>query len=153
MSKRHIVGNHISRLILFFQVKLTFQVPQVIGPKQPTPPLSPSCSTPPLPPQIPTRSPNYPSLRPPPRPPPPPAPSIPPDYSQVPVYCDETSRTLLRKYMVAVMYLTISGHGDEATDDVIYQYPSDNNKITDIRGLYLTISSLLTQITGNSTKL
>ena len=124
----------------------------MIGPKQPTPPMSPSCSTPPLPPPVPVRSPNYPSLRPPPRPPPPPTPPTPQDHGLIPVNKDQTAGTissLLNKYLLNVMYLTLTGSSEEVIEDVLYQYPREDNKITGIRGLYLTISGLMAEVTGS----
>lgn len=146
-------------VLFYLQVKLTFQVPQVIGPKQLTPPISPSCSTPPLPPHLPARSSNYSSLRPPPRPPPPPAPPSPPapqsaqqDLGLIPVSASEVS-LLLSRYTIAIMYLTLTGSSEEQIEDVIYQYPRDSNKIIDIRGLFLTLNGLLPEIDAGSTKL
>ena len=139
-------------------MKLTFQVPQVIGPKQSTPPMSPS--TPQMPPHLPARSPSYPSLRPPPRPPPPPVRTSSQDHGLVPVtvpaHTSESSgsaTSLLSRYMFAVMYLTLTGSSEELIEDVVYQFPRDTNKVIDIRGLFLTLSGLMSEISSGAIKL
>lgn len=143
------------------KVKLTFQVPVVVGPKQATPPVTPTRNTPPLP----RQTPPLPRHNPPHLPPPIPQriPLTPQQTSQVPhnleqhqdlvsVTTGETQANLgsaLSRFLFSVMYLTFAGQSENSKDDVIYQYPKDDNKVFDIRGLFLTLSGLLPDVTSN----
>ncbi|XP_052796898.1 protein inturned-like [Mya arenaria] len=135
------------------KVKLTFQMPVVVGPKAATPPLTPTRHTPPpLPPHIPL----HPRLTPPPRPPPPPIPScgVRPDLITMTTgESPSTIREIVGRYLVAVMYLTFAGQSENSKDDVIYQFPVTDNKLIDVRGIFLTLGNMLPDITSNTPKL
>ncbi|XP_053398464.1 protein inturned-like [Mercenaria mercenaria] len=136
------------------KVKLTFQVPVVVGPKQATPPVTPTRHTPPLPrhnpppvpPHIPLRIP----LTPPPRPP------APHHWEQrqdlVTLTTGEKRSSLvasLSRFLFSLMYLTFAGQSENSRDDVIYQFPNEDNKVFDVRGLFLTLNGLLPDVTSN----
>ena len=55
--------------------------------------------------------------------------------------------------MFAVMYLTLTGSSEELIEDVVYQFPRDTNKVIDIRGLFLTLSGLMSEICSGAIKL
>lgn len=154
------------------KVKLTFQVPVVVGPRQSTPTVTPMHNTPPLPPRTSHTSPR-PLQTPPPIPPHVPlhvhqAPSSQPTVSlktipQTPdLVCRTTGKSLpelvaaLSQWLFAVMYLTLSGSKSEdsnSKDDVLYQFPFNDNKLVEIHGLFLTLSALLPDVTSDTPKL
>lgn len=103
----------------FPQVKLTFQVPVVVGPKSATPPVTPTRCTPPpytktpppVPPHVPLRIPLTPAR--------PLTPVGQPTQTQdlVSMTTGESRNNLaalLDKYLFAVMYLTLSGQSENS---------------------------------------
>ncbi|KAK3577265.1 hypothetical protein CHS0354_030550 [Potamilus streckersoni] len=126
------------------KLKLTFQVPHVIGPKLPTPPHTPTRSTPPLFPQPAI-------ITTPPRPPPPVRKQS--EDNLVQLVTGETLRSIrnaLQKYLISIMYLTFATQSDQPQDQVLYKFPEVENKLFEIRGLFLTLSSLLKDVTCDS---
>ncbi|KAL3880858.1 hypothetical protein ACJMK2_033064, partial [Sinanodonta woodiana] len=126
------------------KLKLTFQVPHVIGPKLPTPPHTPTRSTPPLFPQpaiITTPSRPRPPVR------------KQSEDNLVQLVTGETLRSIrnaLQKYLISIMYLTFATQSDQPQDQVLYKFPEVENKLFEIKGLFMTLSSLLKDVTFDS---
>lgn len=143
---------------LHFQVKLTFQLPVVIGPDK-NPPSS--RVPPPLPPKtyphkvstctvVPT-SPHQPKKK--------RHPQLGENILQL-VSSEDKSRlySFLKNILGAVLYLTLdSQEPDESSgsskEDIVYQFPCDlENKLFDVRGLFLTLCGIVPDVTGNNVK-
>lgn len=111
------------------QVKLTFQVPVVVGPKSATPPLTPTRSTPPpytrtpppIPPHVPLRIPLTPAG--------PPSPHERTGQKKPDLVYRTTGESranlaaLLSRYMFAVMYLTFSGQSENSRVSTVTSHP------------------------------
>ena len=52
------------------------------------------------------------------------------------------------------MYLTLdTPDGQEGTnEDIVYKFPSENNKLTEIRGLFLTLCGVAPDVTGDAVR-
>lgn len=140
-------------------MKLTFQLPVVIGPDK-NPPSS--RIPPPLPPKtyphkvstctvVPT-SPHQPKKK--------RHPQLGENILQL-VSGEDKSRlySFLKNILCAVLYLTLdSQESDESSDgnnkeDIVYQFPCDlENKLVDVRGLFLTLCGIVPDVTGNNVK-
>ncbi|XP_078324273.1 protein inturned-like isoform X2 [Crassostrea virginica] len=139
-------------------VKLTFQLPVVIGPDK-NPPSS--RVPPPLPPKtyphkvstctvVPT-SPHQPKKK--------RHPQLGENILQL-VSSEDKSRlySFLKNILGAVLYLTLdSQEPDESSgsskEDIVYQFPCDlENKLFDVRGLFLTLCGIVPDVTGNNVK-
>lgn len=151
--------DEIFRSISSRAVKLTFQLPVVIGPDK-NPPSS--RIPPPLPPKtyphkvstctvVPT-SPHQPKKK--------HHPQLGENILQL-VSGEDKSRlySFLKNILCAVLYLTLdSRESDESSDgnnkeDIVYQFPCDlENKLVDVRGLFLTLCGIVPDVTGNNVK-
>uniref|UniRef100_K1P4U3 Protein inturned n=1 Tax=Magallana gigas TaxID=29159 RepID=K1P4U3_MAGGI len=151
--------DEIFRSISSRAVKLTFQLPVVIGPDK-NPPSS--RIPPPLPPKtyphkvstctvVPT-SPHQPKKK--------RHPQLGENILQL-VSGEDKSRlySFLKNILCAVLYLTLdSRESDESSDgnnkeDIVYQFPCDlENKLVDVRGLFLTLCGIVPDVTGNNVK-
>ncbi|XP_061164049.1 protein inturned-like isoform X2 [Saccostrea echinata] len=150
--------DEIFRSITNRPVKLTFQLPVVIGPDKNPPP---SRVPPPLPPKtyphkvstctvVPT-SPHQPPKK--------QRPQLGDNILQL-VSGEDKSRLVLflKNIMCAVMYLTLDSPEPEESsentkEDIVYQFPCDlENKLVDVRGLFLTLCGTVPDITGNNVK-
>lgn len=137
MLKWHVNVKHCSLWILntirkgelYVQVKLTFQVPVVVGPKSATPPVTPTRCTPPpytrtpppIPPHVPLRIPLTPVR--------PPSPHERTGQKKPDLVYRTTGENranlaaLLSRYMFAVMYLTFSGQSENSRVSTINLIP------------------------------
>ncbi|XP_041359463.1 protein inturned-like [Gigantopelta aegis] len=108
------------------QVKLTFQLPVIVGPKPPLP-SSPA------------------------RPPPPQR-----DFYKLVTGSDILrGQADLDDITYSLMYLTLSESSDEvkaSRDDIVYMYPLYDTKLVDIRGLFLTLNSFLVEVSNSRPK-
>ncbi|XP_076118003.1 protein inturned-like isoform X1 [Mytilus galloprovincialis] len=127
-------------------VKLSFQMPNVVGPK-PSPP-------PPVNPQFAMTSPR-PVTTPSPRPPRHRQPGE--NLSQL-VFGDSRQHHLeyLQDTSCCVMYLTLEGDGSSDTEsvreDIVYQYPPGDSKLLEVRGLFLTLCGVLPEVASTSAR-
>ncbi|XP_056010504.1 protein inturned-like isoform X3 [Ostrea edulis] len=150
--------DEIFRSITNRPVKLTFQVPVVIGPDKNPPP---SRVPPPLPPKtyphkvstctvVPT-SPHQPIRK--------QRPQLGENILQL-VSGEDKSKlfSFLKNVLCAVLYLTLdplesSESSEHSKQDIVYQFPCDlENKLVDARGLFLTLCGTVPDVTGNNVK-
>ncbi|XP_021366148.1 protein inturned-like isoform X2 [Mizuhopecten yessoensis] len=116
------------------KVKVTFQVPVVIGPQTPPPvPLPTYIHS--LPPKVPPRQ---------------------EGEDIVQLVTGTTTGVLSSKFqscLCSFMYLTLEDTGSESEnhrDDILYMFPRDDNIATEIRGLFLTLCGVLPEVTGTA---
>ncbi|KAK3100306.1 hypothetical protein FSP39_017945 [Pinctada imbricata] len=131
------------------QMKLTFQAPLVVGPKQ-----SQNQRIPPMVPPKPylNSGSNSPALS--------STPTLPvkkrPPMGEDILYLvtgeeKPGSSVFIRNCLCTVMYLTLDtpDNQDSGKDDILYHFPADCNKLTEIRGLFLTLCGVVPDITGD----
>ncbi|XP_060070225.1 protein inturned-like isoform X2 [Ylistrum balloti] len=116
------------------KVKVTFQVPVVIGPQTPPPVPLPTYKHS-LPPKAPPRQ---------------------EGEDIVQLVAGTTTGALSSKFqscLCSFMYLTLEDNGSEsenAEDDILYMFPRDESIATEVRGMFLTLCGVLPDITGSA---
>ncbi|XP_033742294.1 LOW QUALITY PROTEIN: protein inturned-like [Pecten maximus] len=115
------------------KVKVTFQVPVVIGPQTPPPVPLPTYKQS-LPPKAPPRQ---------------------EGEDIVQLVTGTTTGVLSSKFkscLCSFMYLTLedsSSESENIQDDILYMFPRDDNIATEVRGMFLTLCGVLPDITGS----
>ncbi|CAC5374341.1 INTU [Mytilus coruscus] len=127
-------------------VKLSFQMPNVVGPKpSPPPPVNPQFA------MTSTRPVTTPSPR-------PPRHRQPGENLSQLVFGDSRQHHLeyLQDTSCCVMYLTLEGDGSSDTEsvreDIVYQYPPGDSKLLEVRGLFLTLCGVLPEVASTSAR-
>ncbi|XP_069129430.1 protein inturned-like isoform X2 [Argopecten irradians] len=115
------------------KVKVTFQVPVVIGPQTPPPVPLPTYKHS-LPPKAPPRQ---------------------EGEDIVQLVTGTTTSVLSSKFqssLCSFMYLTLEDSGSESEnpqDDILYMFPRDDSIATEVRGMFLTLCGVLPDVTGS----